>query len=121
MAKKKSSKKEDSGMNKAMGILKEAFSNMLFSKIVEWFKETVHDIQDAVYLTARKVLESALAMVLMVFGIAMVVFAVPFLLGEYLDLPVSLFFMIIGLILIIISVVSFDHINKGKYKKFKEE
>ncbi len=118
---KKSSKKEGEGLNKAMGILKEAFSNMLFSKIVEWFKDTVHDIQEAVYLTARKVLESALAMILMVFGVAMVVFALPFLLSEYLNLPASLFFMIIGLILIIVSVISFDHINKGKYKKFKEE
>jgi len=116
---KKSSSKE--GGNAIFDVVKELFSNLIFSQIVTWFKETIHEIQDTIYLTTKKILESALAVFLMVLGVAMIVLSLPFLLSTYLELPASLFFMLIGLILIIISIISLDRINKTKYKRFKEE
>lgn len=99
-----------------LNVLKEMFSNLIFSQIVTWFKETMHEIQETVYLTTRKILESALAIVLMLIGIGMIVIGLPFLLSFYLELPASLFFILIGLILIIVSIISLDKINKSKYK-----
>lgn len=104
--------------SKVVDMLKDMFANVVLTQIVSWFKETIHEVQESIYLTTKKILESALSMTLLLFGIAMIVFALPFLLSHYLQMPASLFFVIMGLILIIVSVISFDHINRSKYKKF---
>jgi uncharacterized membrane protein len=117
MVKKKSDDKlKDTGS--LFSMLKDLFADVIFRQIISWFKETLHDIQQIIYLTTKKVLESFLAMTTMILGIGMIVLVIPFLLSYYLELPASLFFVLIGLLLIIISALSFDHINRSKYKKF---
>lgn len=100
----------------SFNFLKEIFSNVILSNIVEFVKSSIRHFQDAVYHTTKKVIESFLAMFIMIIGVAMVVLALPFLLSHYLELPASLFFILIGVILILISLYSFDRIHKSKYK-----
>ena len=107
MAKKKSSTE---------GFFKELFSNVIFASFTEFFKNIIYDFQEAVYHTSRKIIESLFTGFIMCVGIGMILISFPFFLSYYLDLPPSLFFIILGFILIIISMIFFDRINKTKYK-----
>ena len=74
----------------------------------------MHHVREMIYKTTKNILESALAVCLLILGVSMVMLALPFLISYYMNLPPSLFFVIFGLLLIIIAVVSLDHINKRR-------
>ena len=122
MANKKPEKKKSGAVaHVAMGMLKELFNNLVMSSVVDWFNKAVHDIQKTIYNTVGKIMESALAMAMLILGISMVVLSLPFLLSTYLDIPASMFFVLFGLVLMIISLISFHNINKTKYRNHKED
>jgi len=96
--------------------LKDIFSNLVLSNLADFIKSTIKNFQDAIYHTTRKVIESMLTLFLLIAGICMVIVSLPFLLSYYLDLPASLFFILIGVLLILMALFSFDKIHKTKYK-----
>ena len=104
-------KKEDT-----FSFVKDIFSNLILSNIADFVKNTIHHIQESIYRTTRKVIESFIAMFLLLAGMAMILISLPFLLSYYLNLPASLFFILIGIILILIALFSFDKINRTKFK-----
>jgi 1,4-dihydroxy-2-naphthoate octaprenyltransferase len=125
MAKKKEDKKEkedkSSSFSTYIPFIKDIFSNLVFNKINDMYKESVKSIQKSIYTTTKNVLESAIASVLLLLGLGFVAISIPFFLSLYLDFPPSLFFIVIGLILIIVSLLMFNGVKKSKYNNFKEE
>lgn len=97
------------------GFVQDFVADIILENFSAWVRDTIRNMQKAVYLTLKVILESFLAMSLMILGIGMIVISLPFLLAYYLQLPVSLFFIIVGLLLIAISAGAFHHINKHKY------
>ncbi|MFT4343737.1 MAG: hypothetical protein ACMXYE_03235 [Candidatus Woesearchaeota archaeon] len=112
-------KKDDSGM--FYSAFKEILSGIVFATVSTWVKDMIHNFQRAVYITTKKVIESLLALALLILGICMIMLSLPFLLSYYLNLPASLFFVIIGSIVIIIALITFEHISKTKYQNEKED
>ena len=102
-----------------LDIVKGLLSTLILDQAKSWVQERIADIQSSIYVTTRRVVESFLAMSLMIMGIIMIIISLPFLLSYYLNLPASLFFVFMGLIVIITSLISFHVINKFKYENLE--
>lgn len=119
MAKKKG--ESDSFSFSAMfDIIKGLMTTLIFDQAKSWVQERIIEFQSSIYTTTKRVLESFLAMSLMIVGVVIIIISLPFLLSYYLNLPASLFFVFMGLIVIIISLVAFHTINKTKYENLEE-
>jgi 1,4-dihydroxy-2-naphthoate octaprenyltransferase len=125
MAKKKEEnsqeKEQNSKFSTFIPLIKDIFSTLVFNKINDMYKEAIKSIQKSIYNTTKNVIESAVAGVLLLLGIGFIAISLPFFLSIYMEFPPSLFFIIIGLILIIISVLMLNNVKKSKYNNLKEE
>lgn len=121
MANSKKQKEEAQGFsfNFIFDIFKSLFSTLIFDQAKSWVHDRILDIQESIYLVFRKIIESFLAITLMLVGIIMVLISLPFLLSYYLNLPASLFFVFLGLIIVILSLIAFRIINKTKYSELE--
>jgi len=118
MAKKEGKKKSKSFLGNIFGeVFSEIFSGLILVHIKDWLQSLLRDIQESIYYTLTKVLESFLAFSLMVIGIFMILISLPFMISHYTGLPASLLFVIMGLVVLLISVISFAKINKTKFKE----
>jgi hypothetical protein len=107
-------KKEKS---ESFGFVKDLFTNIVFSSMMDFVRSVIHNMQEAVYRTTKKVIESLLSIVILIAGILMVLISLPFLLSRYIELPPSFFFLLMGLLLVIISLFAFHKIDGSKYSK----
>lgn len=98
-----------------LSFLKDLFEKYILSEVKSAIKRSINEVQKAVYLTLKKVMHSILAFMMLITGILMLVISLPFLLSHYLNIPSSLLFAIMGLLLLIISTLFFARINKTKY------
>ena len=106
MAKKKSKKASKSLQGYFFSSFKDFFSKNIFLQIKEMVDSTISDIQNVLNNATKKLIKSLFALVIMLVGVVMVIISVPFFLGYVFELPASLFFMIIGSLIFIASIVS---------------
>ena len=106
MAKKKSSKKKS-------GSIKDIVSNIVFASLKEFLTTFIGDLQKAIQKTTKKMIETFLTVVIMMVGMLMVLLGLPFLLSFYFGQSPSFFFVIIGLILIVWSLNSFNNLKRS--------
>jgi hypothetical protein len=113
--KQNSKESEGFSFNFMFDVIKNLFSTLIFDQAKSWVHDRIVEIQESIYLTIRKTIESLLAISLMIVGLIMVLISLPFLLSYYLNLPASLFFVFMGLFVVILSLIVFRSINKTKY------
>lgn len=106
MVQKKSSSKK-------AGSIKDVVANIVFASLKEFLTNFIGDLQKAIQKTTKKMIETFLTMVIMLVGILMVLLGLPFLLSVYFGQSPSFFFVIIGLVLIVWSLNSFNNLKRS--------
>lgn len=121
--KKKTEEKENKkeGPSFLTGVVEKFASSIFLDQLMDKLKEAgnhiLKKVQDMIYLTEKKILQTVVSVIFLVFGLIFIFISLVMFINDYFNLHSYVGYFIVGLVIALASLISLKIISKNKHIK----